>query len=135
MGNTALQVERIGAGSIEPEANVIFDTTTFITGLISYDDATGVITFNENIRYFVSWQVATQSSASGIVFALSSSQGDCLQEQSPVKTGQVSGTALINVVSAPVTLSLINNGTSTIYYYPDAVVKANLTIIQDDIIA
>ncbi|MDF2653720.1 MAG: hypothetical protein K0R19_194, partial [Bacillota bacterium] len=110
MSNIALQIARVAAGSVAVGANVIFDNTIFSAGNISYNPVTGVITFNEAGRYEINWWVATQSSQSvtGASFALTSSQGDTLIGNSPIKTGEVTGFGIIEVVAAPVTLSLVN---------------------------
>ena len=110
MSNIALQIERTLAGRIGVEENVIFDNTVYSAGNISYDSVTGVITFNEAGRYLINWWVATQSSQSpsGVVFALSSSQGDFLEGDSPAKTGEIVGVGIINVSAPPVTAFLVN---------------------------
>ncbi|MEY8356390.1 hypothetical protein AALB39_23995 [Lachnospiraceae bacterium 54-53] len=135
MSNIALQIERIIDGSVANGSNVIFDTTVFLTGNISYNSATGVITFNEPGRYVIDWWVATQSSAStnGAVFALSSSQGDFLEGNSPIKTGEVVGIGIVEVSAAPVTLFLVNASTSTIFYSTVVPLKATLVVVEDDI--
>ncbi|WP_330389787.1 hypothetical protein, partial [Cellulosilyticum sp. I15G10I2] len=61
MSNIALQVERLAAGTVVSGGNVIFDTTVYSAGNISYNALTGVITFNEAGRYVLDWWVATQS--------------------------------------------------------------------------
>lgn len=77
MSNIALQIERSASGSIAAGSNVIFDTTVYLAGNVTYNSTTGVITFLEAGRYSLSWWVATQAtlSSNGTVFALSSSQG------------------------------------------------------------
>jgi hypothetical protein len=108
LSDITLQIERLAAGSVASGGNVIFDTTVYSSGNIGYNAATGVITFNEAGRYAVNWWVATQSSASanGAVFALSSSQGDFLEGNSPVKTTEVAGIGIIDVAAPPVTAAL-----------------------------
>ncbi|HAK74340.1 MAG TPA: hypothetical protein DCP36_13670, partial [Sporomusaceae bacterium] len=98
MSNIALQIERTTAGSVVDGANVIFETVVYSSGNISYNDITGIITFNEPGRYFLNWWVATQSiaSACGVVFSLSSSQGDFLDGNSPSKLGVVPGVGIID---------------------------------------
>lgn len=117
MSDIALQVELLTSGTVAPGTNVIFDTVVFSSGNITYNSLTGVITFNEPGRYPINWWVATQSSmsANGAVFALSSSQGDFLEGDSPIKTGQVVGFGIIDVVTAPVTVSLVNATTAPFF--------------------
>jgi hypothetical protein len=135
MSNIALQIELLTAGSVATGANVIFDTTVYSSGNISYNGLTGVITFNEPGRYFVSWWVAIQSisSASGVVFSLSSSQGDFLEGNSPSKIGVIPGVGIIDVIAAPVTLSLLNASNALVYYSSIVPVTATLVIIEDDV--
>lgn len=114
MSNIALQIERLATGSVAVGSNVIFDNVVYSAGNISYNPATGVITFNEAGRYEINWWVATLSSTStnGAVFAISSSQGDLIVGNSPIKTGEVVGVSIVNVAVAPVTVSLKNSSTA-----------------------
>lgn len=134
MSNIALQIERQTDGIVESNENVIFGTTVYSSGNIVYNAATGVITFQEAGRYVFNWWVATQTSTSkqGAVFALTSSQGDFLEGNSPLNTGEVSGVAIIEVVTAPVTVSLVNASGATFYYTPIVPVKATLLVVEDD---
>ena len=92
MSNIALQIERTLPNSVDSGSAVIFDNVVYSDGNISYNDVTGVITFNETGRYAINWWVATQSSPStnGAVFGLLTSEGDNLIGASPIKTGEVS---------------------------------------------
>ncbi|MDD4715773.1 MAG: hypothetical protein PHT34_04380, partial [Oscillospiraceae bacterium] len=131
--NEALQVERLAAGTVERNANVVFDSSTVLTGNIDYDSVTGVVTLNESGRYEFGWWVATQSSAStnGAGFVLVSSQGDSVIGNSPIKTGEVVGIAVIEVESAPVTVELQNNSTAAVFYSTTVPVKAGLAVIGE----
>jgi hypothetical protein len=135
MSNIALQITRVAAGSVTVGANVVFDHILFSAGNISYNTATGVITFNEAGRYVVNWWVATQSSKSttGAVFALSSSQGDIIIGDSPIKTGQVTGIGIMEVVTAPVTVSLVNSSTAEMFYPINVPLSATIIIVADDV--
>lgn len=135
MSNIALQVELLVSLSVLPGSNVIFDTTVYSAGNVSYDSETGIVTFNESGRYVLNWWIATQSSASinGAVFALSSSQGDLLEGNSPDKSGQVTGIGIIDVTAAPVTVSLVNASTAPFYYSAIVPLKGTLIVIEDDI--
>ena len=132
-----MQIEHTASGSVAQGANVIFNTTTTLMGNITYNNITGVITFNTIGRYIVNWQVATQATAStnGAAFALSSSQGDFIEGNSPNKMGQVAGSGIINVSVAPITLSVVNASTAAIYYSSVVPAQANLMIVQDDIVS
>ncbi len=129
-----LQVERLTAGAVEPGANVIFDSTVISSGNISYNSTTGVITIQEAGSYEFDWWVATQSSVStiGAGFVLVSSQGDTIIGNSPIKTEEVVGVGVIEVVAAPVTVALGNNSGATIYYSTIVPVRASLAVIGSD---
>ena len=135
MANNALQIELNTATTVAAGANVLFDTTVYSSGTISYNPATGVITFNEAGRYVLDWWLATQSSQStnGTAFALSSSQGDFLEGNSPIKTGEVYGVGIIDVITAPVTVSLVNISTATVFFSLIVPLKGTLVVVQEDI--
>ena len=130
----SLQVERLTAGTVESNTNVIFDSTLISIGNISYNNATGVITIQEAGTYEFDWWVATQSSVStiGAGFSLVSSQGDVIIGNSPIKTGEVVGVGVIEVVAAPVTVELRNSSSATIYYSTVVPIKASLAVIGTD---
>lgn len=135
MSDIALQIERTTAGAIESSANVIFDSVVFSAGNVSYNSMTGVITFNEAGRYVINWWVATQNSVSpnGMVFALSSSQGDFLEGNSPIQATEVVGVGIIEVTTAPVTVSLINANPGVVYYAVTVPLTATLVVVEDDL--
>lgn len=130
----SLQAERLIAGAVESNENVIFDSIVMSDGNISYDNTTGVITIQEAGRYEFDWWVAAQSSIStiGAGFALISSQGDAIIGNSPIKMGEVVGVGIIEVAAAPVTVVLSNNSSATVYYSTIVPVKASLAIIGTD---
>lgn len=133
MMSIALQIERTAAGMVAAGENVVFDTVAYVSGDISYNSTNGVITFNEAGRYLVNWWVTTQSSASinGAIFALSTSEGQLLTGNSPVKKGEVCGTGIISASVAPVTASLINQSADAFYYAAQLPLAAGLVIIKD----
>ena len=135
MSNIALQIERTLAGSVAAGSNVIFDSTVYSSGNISYNNLTGVITFNEAGRYVLDWWVATQSTPTtgGVTFALSSSQGDFLEGSAPIKFTEIVGIGIIDVVEAPVTVSLVNAGAATVYYSTTVPLTATLVVVEDDL--
>lgn len=130
----SLQVERLTTGTVESNTNVIFDSTLISVGNISYNNATGVITIQEAGTYEFDWWVATQSSVStiGAGFSLVSSQGDVIIGNSPIKTGEVVGVGVIEVVAAPVTVELRNSSSATIYYSTVVPIKASLAVMGTD---
>ncbi len=134
MSNIALQIERSATGSVTTGSNIVFDAVAYSTGNISYNSMTGVITFNEVGRYVVNWWAAIQDalSVNGVVLALSSSQGDFFEGNSPNKTSEVYGTGIIDVAVAPTTLSLVNASTGTVFYAVQVPLTATLVVIEDD---
>lgn len=101
--NISLQLERLTAGSIEQNANLIFDSTMILSG-----DSTGTITLLQAGRYQFAWWVAMHSSLSitGAGFVLLSSQGDIVIGNSSITTGEAVGIAVTEVAAAPVTVEL-----------------------------
>ncbi|GBG55804.1 hypothetical protein SPFL3102_02743 [Sporomusaceae bacterium FL31] len=130
MGNIALQLERSAAGTVSPSANVIFDTILYSSGSIIYQSLTGEMTFNETGRYMITWTLSTQGSLStnGIVFAISSSQGDFLAGNSPERIGEVTGCGIITITAAPTTVSLVSASTANVQYSSAVPAKATLVV-------
>lgn len=87
MSNSALQIDLNTSVSIGPGSNVLFDSIVYLSGNIGYDPSTGNILILEAGRYIIHWWLATQSSSStnGSAFAISSSQGDFIIGNSPIK--------------------------------------------------
>ncbi|MDK2965930.1 collagen-like protein [Lacrimispora sp.] len=134
MANNALQIELNTVTTVASGANVPFDNIVYSFGAISYNPVTGVITISEAGRYILDWWLATQStqSTNGTAFALSSSQGDLLEGNSPINTGEVYGIGIIDVVTAPVTVSLVNISTATVYFSQIVPLRGTLVVVQDD---
>jgi len=107
--------------SVTVSSNVVFNTVSYASGNISYNPVTGVVTFNEANRYIIHWDVSTDgligainTATADVGFTLSSSQGDSHPVVSLLSTGQISGFGIIDVVAAPVTLSLINDSSNDV---------------------
>jgi BclB C-terminal domain-containing protein len=133
MANITLQIELNASLAVAPGANVIFDSIISSTGNISYDNVTGIITLQEAGKYELDWWVATQSTSPvGAVLTLISSQGDSIIGNSPIKTGEVVGIGIIEVITAPVTVELRNDSSATIFCSPVVPVKASLAVIGSD---
>ncbi|WP_315109998.1 collagen-like protein [Clostridium intestinale] len=137
MSNSALHLERLNDQYIHSGSSVVFDNIVYNSGNIAYNPATGLITFTEAGRYILNWWIATQTSTTPnfVSFALSSSQGDLIEGNSPAKTSEVIGFGIIDVTSASVTVTLnyIGAGTAVLSHFVP--VKANLVIVQDDIVS
>jgi len=134
MANSCLYVSRTASGSITSANNMLFDTTIYNTGGISYNSTSGVITINESGVFHINWWLALQNainSSSGAIFALISSTGDTLYGDTPLKTSSFSGIGVINVETTPVTVSLKNMGTGNAYMSSTLPVKAMLSITKE----
>ncbi|WP_341393223.1 hypothetical protein [Clostridium sporogenes] len=133
MVNNSLQLQRTTTGTIAANTNVIFDNTLLSTGSdISYNGGTGVVTITKTGIYYVDWWVTTQSSFSAtyISFAIKTSDNKTIQGESPIKIGQVSGNALLNVTTVPYTFSLINSNLD-VSLAVNPTVKANLSVTEE----
>lgn len=133
MNTISLQLQRQLAGTVNTNSNVIFDTLVNSNGAVVYNSVTGEIVINKIGRYFVNWWVTTQASIgapNNIAFKIQTSQGDNLIGNSPIKTGEVVGFAIIQVDSAPIALRLINitPTASGVNYSTTVPIKANLVI-------
>ncbi|QLY81801.1 hypothetical protein [Clostridium intestinale] len=137
MSNSALHLERLNDQYIPSGSSVVFDNIVYNSGNIVYDPATGIITFTEAGRYILDWWVSTQTATAPnfLVFSLTSSQGDVLEGNSPVKTGEVVGFGIIDVLSVPVTVTLNYTSAGTAVLSSLVPVKATLVIVQDDIVS
>ena len=134
MSNIALQVQLSTTGTVANAANVVFDNVLYSNGNISYNAASGLVTFQQAGRYIVNWWVATQTSvAPGVIsFALSSSQGDNILGTSPIKTGEISGIGIIDVPIAGVTMSLTNQTGYDVTYTTGPII-ASMMIVEDTV--
>lgn len=135
MGNIALQVERTLSGQVQSGENVVFDTVSYTDGNIIYDGATGAVTFMETGRYIVNWVIVVQASSyrNGVELTFTSSNGTELRGNSNMRTGEVTGSGIVEITSAPEVFHL-KNLTSGSYFYSDTVsMKATLVIISDEI--
>ncbi|MCB2360944.1 YncE family protein [Clostridium estertheticum] len=130
MDTIGLQLQRQLAGTVNINSNVIFDTIVNSYGAVVYNSVTGEIVINKAGRYFINWWVVTQSSIgpSNVTFSIQTSQGDNLIGNSPIKTGEVVGFAIIQVDSAPIALRLINITSNTVFYSTLVSIKANLVL-------
>ena len=132
MGSIALQIERLASGSVAASEAVLFDHVAYLSGDILYDAGSGSITFNAPGRYLFNWSVVIQSISSGnnLIFSLVSSQSDVLQGNALLRSGEVTGAAIIDIAAAPATVSLLNGGAGNAVY-GSVPVKANLVVFMD----
>lgn len=137
MNHMALQLERIAFDQLVSGSNIVFDSIIHASGNISYNSISGEVTFNEVGKYLINWLVATQTAIStdAIVFALRTSQGDNIEGNSPIKTGEVYGVGVIEIITPGVTLSLVNSSTGAtgkITLSSMVPVKASMAIVSVD---
>ena len=85
--------------------------------------------------YKISWWVATQSQSGGTgnIFAVETSAPQTIQATSAIKTGEITGSAVIEVETAGLTATIINDSAYTVYPPSALPVNANMTIIQENV--
>lgn len=129
----ALKVERLAADAITAGAPVVFDHIVYTDGTISYGMDTGVVTFHKPGRYIVDWWVSAPAEASptGLVFVLSTSQGDHMEGGMPDTVDKAAGTGIVDVAAAPVTMRLINAGMGHADLAASSPVKATLQVMEE----
>lgn len=133
MGQTALQVNLRSSAAIATNTPVIFNEIKYTAGNASYNTLTGELTLLSIGRYVINWWLALQSSPSnnGAAFALESSQGDLIEGNSPLKTDEVYGIGIIDVQTAPVTVSLKNIGTGAMYLSTVVPLQGTMVLLED----
>lgn len=133
MGQTALQINLRSSPAIAPNETVVFNEIQYSAGDASYNAATGELTLSLPGRYVVNWWLALQSSPSsnGAAFALESSQGDLIQGNSPLKTDEVYGIGIIEVVAPPVSVVLKSIGTGAMYFSSLVPLQGSLVLWED----
>lgn len=135
MNDKTLEIKLTRDGRVAPNQNVIFNEQSITTPGIAYSTVTGEITFIEIGQYSIEWWVATETTPRGVIeFGLMSSEDDFIRGGSPLKTGQVSGFAAIDIQTAGTTLRLINATSSEIIYSKEVILKAYLSILPMEIV-
>lgn len=135
MSKIGLQAQRNISGTVDINNPVIFNTLVIdISDNILYNTSSGEIIISAPGSYYINWSVATQTALGDneISFSIVSTQGDNIIGSTSGKTGEVSGNALINISSAPVTLTLRNVSTGIVTYGRETQIKANIIIIEED---
>lgn len=129
-----IQMQLVGGrqSQIAPGANVIFDTAINDQSAdISYNSLTGQFTISNPGNYFVSWWVATDGAGSStdLWFSIQVTASVPVAGATPIVTGQLNGSALVTVSSAPATLTLMNSTANPIVFAATPV-QANIVILQ-----
>ncbi|MDU4960309.1 MAG: peptidase G2 autoproteolytic cleavage domain-containing protein [Sporomusaceae bacterium] len=133
MGNVAFQLEKTSGSSIAAGETVIFDAVVIANGDLSYNSSTGTLTFNTMGRYILNWWIAMQASTSrvGTVFAIEGeniSPSAQMTGNSPLAAGETVGFSIIETITAPATVRLVNKSDSTIWYSANVPVKASFMV-------
>lgn len=130
--NSSIQLERQNMGSIQAGSNIMFDSTLYSEGGISYDNTTGEISINQIGTFVAQWFVAVQSCTStvGSIFSLSVSGGGSILGNSPIRTGETVGFSLIRVNSTPVTISLVNESSAEVWYSDITPIKSSFLVFR-----
>jgi hypothetical protein len=127
-----LQLERAAAGFIDANDPVIFESVLSCKGTnITYDPATGIITFTAVGTYFFNWFVAQQTglSTNGSNFAIVTSDSDPdIGGSSHVKISPASGFAVVEVTTPGKTVMLVNKATHRATLSSSVAVKAALSV-------
>ena len=134
MASTVLQLQKNSVTSILDSGNFIFDQVISSAGNLGYDPVTGVVTIPENGLYIVDWWVSIQSTSGspGTTVRLISDKGQVFDSNSPNKTGNMGGIAVLDIGDAPVTFSLVNMSSATLFFSGMISSKANLRISAVD---
>lgn len=128
----SLYLQKILKESVPNLANIKFDSIVSKIGDISYNARTGTITLNTVGIYHIQWWLASRCSLNPtIVFSIKSSIGDDIKGNSPTRTGVVSGIAVINVSSTPVTVTLTNTTGNEVYFCGKEPVKSMLSVSME----
>jgi hypothetical protein len=120
------------SNTLEDNVNVLFDSLLNTSSpSISYDSNTGIFTISETGTYLVNWWVAVAGTAgpSSVAFALRLNDSTDIPSAMPNIEGQLSGSSLLTIGTAPSTLALVNT-TGSAVLYGDLPVQANIVITQ-----
>ncbi len=127
-----MQLSLVGcsAGSVAADACVPFDTLNTNTTL-GVTQSRGTVTIGRVGTYLVNWWVGVENAqeAETLSFAVSANASDVQTSYSDIGSGQIFGTAIVNVTSVPVTLQLVNRSANCVTYVT-AGVQAGLTLTQ-----
>lgn len=121
------------AGTTVPDGgNVVFDTVTISQDPnIIYNAGTGVFTILATGNFFIHWLISIDGAGSSgtATFAVEINGGNGILGATPDVSSQLSGTALITVAAAPVTITLVNV-TGASVSIADTLVQANIVIAE-----
>ena len=129
-----MQLSLVGSsgGEIAVGGHVAFDALNFNNTLgLSYAPGSGSVTVARTGTYLVNWWVAVENAQTAEVlsFALSLNGSDVATSYADIGSGQIYGTAIVNVTSIPATLSITNRSTDAVTLVT-AAGQAGMTITQ-----
>jgi len=141
---TPATVDPVHAGGtlVTAGSNVMFNDVTLLFGNISYDTNTGVITFPESGYYQFTWQVTVDGLANlptgydpkttppYVFMELSGSAGDLGGATLPTHLGSLTGNVIVEVLSAPFTVSLKNSSPWSVNLAGAHAPKATLSVTR-----
>jgi len=127
-----LALTNSSGGTVETGGAVEFDTveTNTLQG-VSYAATTGTLTFNQVGTYLINWWVGIENAQAAEVlsFALSLNGTDVQTSYSDIGSGQMFGTAIVQVTSIGSTLSLMNRSGAAVTFVT-AAGQGGLTVTQ-----
>ncbi|MDO5294875.1 MAG: collagen-like protein, partial [bacterium] len=138
MANASLHLELYSQLTLARNQSILFDTLRLYDNNILYDWSTGIATFTILGRYQVEWWVSTEMALNtdAIIFAMDQ-DGALVYANSPVKTGQLTGVALIYATpGSTVTIKNVSTGSEGTVFLGNIVpLKASLVItcIEDTV--
>lgn len=128
-----LQLQRTAIGTVASGAPITFDTALATSsGDITYDYATGEITFGAIGVYHVQWFVAQQTghATNGSSFAIQSTPVGTglidVEASNHVKISQTSGFAIVEIITTGQSVQLVNTANNTVALSTIVPIKASL---------
>jgi len=119
------------------KAIIFFDSPINQIGTgITYNTTTGLFTISQNGHYRVDWWATIDGTAATVGIMLALNVGESVVERvhsraaAPPVTSQVSGSALVTVDDAPVTLFITNISEKLITFEDEIDVQANIVIVE-----
>lgn len=130
--NFGFQRQRAGGGTIPNDTAIAFNRplVNYNTN-ISYNDSTFTISLPGD--YYVSWNVALKTglgiSGPTISLVTNTTPVQTFSSTNSMKTGQISGSAVLRVTTAPTTFQLVNTTGNNIVLADNVEISANISII------
>lgn len=128
--NFGYQRQRAGGGTIPNNTAIAFNRAlvNYDTN-ISYNDSTFTISLPGD--YYVSWNVALKTGlgVSGPTISLVTSTNEEFPSTNSMKTGQISGSAVLRITTVPTTFQLVNTTGNNIVLADNVEISANISII------